>query len=488
MIRKLVFLLFLPLLGFMVIFTTMQSITDHSLQPRQDDLMGQLSNLDREVVIGQDEEGNPLSKQKTEEQFRGLVAWNMLAAQQCWYPTMLYQQDSITDSENIRDDYAGVMERVDYDESEFGSNYIGLVDFIDNGDNFDNNPFTFGYRGNEDANVLETLIDESDFQAGCMGIDPVNMDIPTGFGELIGGVGGEDAALADWEGHSLQGVFGQTEFKINESFMIDDHRLMAMDIGGATTSSMWYITSGAHSPDFPRGDRAAIFYPEGVIPEDSGWSNDELRCSKLSASWASTCYYRNSERITIKLPHLGEEYNSGDPGRDNYIYPYAYTKDGSNQAWRESFNAFRVRMSDVPHVATGDLVDNGDLQAQRFAIESVSGGSGQDTERSIIRGQHRYIVGRIGYLMCEGFEGYVQSNAGAIDEERKGYASDDPVFRDVVFPEVVVTNADEVDIDECMDDVIGKTHNGYTEDLGQLSAEHPHLDTPWIDGEILVPQ
>lgn len=466
MLKRLVFMLFIPLIGFLLILTSIQSITDHGIDTRQDNLADQLSNFQDTVVIdGETAEGAYAGSDIAEQQFRGLVVWNMLAAQQCWYPTMFYQQDNLDEELQDEDIEDLVMERVENQMDRKGASNI---------QDLEENQFTYSYRGNPDVDVLRTVIDDTNLQGSCMGVDPVN--IPTDWRDLMPSMDWGTAGIENWEGHSLQGKFGRTEFEIEESFVIEDHRMMAVNIGSIASSNV----VGDDAPDFIRGDRAAVFYPENVRAD-----KNDLRCSSAS------CIPGNSERLSVMLHHLGESCGGsyiGEcdtlEGTSQHILPYATTMDdhidspridgySSEEYMSMSLNAFRVQMNDVPHIGSRSF----DIQDFENSPDDEDWGTG----RSFFRGQHRWLTGRTHYLMCEGFEGYVRSKAGTMDAEGKEYAGEPAIYRDLVYPEVVITNADEVDIDECMEEV-GAGGIDYMQPL------LPYAQYGWIDTEIIIPQ
>lgn len=435
-------MLILPLLIFSVILGTIQSITDHSINPRHDSLTNQLQEFNKEVTIEAE------TANEAETQFRGLVTWNMLAAQQCLYPALFYHEESIVD-ELDNDDY-------DEDLEDIILTQTSITNLEDLGGN------EFSYWGNED--IIKNLVEENpEFSGNCMGADPIK--IP-GLRDLLPSISWGDTGISDWEGQSAQGKFGQISFKIEQGFVIDEHRLAAMNFEPAHNS--WGL--GEKSPDFPRGDRAAIFYPGSVTA-----STDDLICSGV------TCTEENSESYSVMLPHLGEDIDGTLASFDDGIMFYAGAMnqfaevpdiDGYNneEYMTMSLNAFRVRMKNVPHLAS-----------PTWSKSTFSNGDGWGDDRSFFRGQHRWQVGRTHYAMCEGFEGFIMTNVGTIDETGKKYASEDAIYRDLAFPKIVITNTDEIDIDECLDDLGA----GGIEDQISLKSDAKY---DWIENDLIIPE
>lgn len=302
-----------------------------------------------------------------------------------------------------------------------------------------------------------------------MGADPINLP---SLGDLLPSLNWGDVGIADWEGHSAQGRFGAVNFSMEETILIEDERLMSMHLGEIADSSL--IDNNA--PDFVRARRAAVFQPEGVV------SNEELESNAHDAAIFWSLLPRKSHTKTVILPDLGE-----NPGNECGSKAYSYVRpcglqSANEDMWQEHFNAFRVRMVNVPMIASNDF-SLGEYK-QGAAYDNAG-----DESRYSIRGQYRYLVHNANYLLCDGMEGFVMSNAGKdIDASGKEYADDPPIFRDVVYPRVEITSdEDEYDLDECLSDVGIDEYE--VEELGELGQDTLDNWVQWLDSdtEIIIP-
>ncbi len=454
------------------------TITDHSLEPRTNNLMEQLQSLDGVVTIGEDVE----DPYEAEKQFRGLVVWNMLAAQQCAYGSMVYQHDEFdpepaSSGENELGPEDLQMHLVDVDVDDLDTESGDELDSMLDGD--DGGQFTyFGWGEKDDEekeDPLKTLVKETSFTGDCMGADPIVTD-PLSF--ISGMVSLDDLGLSEWEEHSAQGIYGATGFENEQTFVIEDIGLMAMHLNEKLVDSG--ITD-ENAPDFTRAERAAVFYPEGVLTTEETleyWENSDnphwVDPEEDEVETTSDTAYRVKGPMLLSFGERAWKYSIGEgrfeldvrDGRGTGLYDYNFGEGG----WPESMNAFRVRMVNVPTITSDE-----------FDVEEF-------LDKGDLIQEHRYLANNLEYLVCEGSEGFVQANAGAdINHERKQYSDDDPIFRDVVYPRVEV----ESGADNCLEDVLSYIGIG----TSLKDADGEELPEPSIsrfdindEGEFEVPE
>jgi len=450
----------IPLIFLGLLIGGISHAEDHSLQPGSDNVAEQIQQYDGEITItGSDSD-------QAENRFRGLVSWNMLAAQQCLYPVLIVHEQDI-DEEDLPEEF---QQDGDISGDDFLIENVGNIGTIDGTENngLESNEFSFY---SNDGNLIRDLIhdEEADFSGHCMGTNPIEIpdsatwsnlipdrstffNVFSGFAILfqqyyiaagfqlldmaIDELQGDPTPLTPLEGESLQGNYGQTGFTVEESFEIEQKELFAMNLGPMAASDP---LGGYNSPDFVRGDRASIFFPEGVFSQE-GQASNWRDAAESSDGWFDfdSSTVRRVDSIAIADGEIQDSgfwddvlSFSGDPERAVGLYPYA---EGGTAGMTEEMHAFRVRMVNVPMVAS-DSFDMNEFEEENDEAW---------------RDGLRYLVSNVDYKFCEGVEGHVRSNAGRDMEEHRGkeMMNDPPIYRDVVYPKVEITSQDA---DECVD-------------------------------------
>lgn len=456
---------------------------DGPISDRQGFIEGQISGLAGEATIGQSGDS-----QEAEEEFRALVAFNMLAASQC-----------------------ELIELIHFDEQEFEDMVGDEVDDFD-GSGIPERRYTDGLnvedslemnslaeRGGEDSfyvwfDGFEPL-ERTDFHAECYALD-IDFD-PTEAAaeaaEYIPGIGvGVSAARAVSEAYSsvkdtilgsgdvpfedrdlsMEGNVGSVDFDTEANFTIDDPRLLGMRLEGAEDGS----------PRLWRGHRAALFMPGRISAADyisshgvgegqdipdvgagtyrttsddseqrflgdvEGWGDNPVRYYPLGHSGDMASYVDGSS--SEPAPYDGNVNVRWDGG------VYDVEDDGAYRAneymWME-----RVRMKNIPIVSNvdPDMYQPGEKHHSSAVLD--------------------YFMANSQYIICEGTSGVIQTNAGSVDNTGDTDSDESPVWRDVVFT-TVEADAPVQSSDHCITENTDLVEPGQ----GSVHEARPHRHDP----------
>ena len=419
MIQRVVFKFILPLLIFAVVLGTIQSITDHSLNPRHDSLIDQLNEFNREVPIGKPDQHE---EEKAEMVLRGVTTQNLLAAQHCLYPAIIYSEarehpgeglDALDNDmlDEMEDDDKELLENLEAERVSWDEAVAANADARE-----DHTIFSFGKEyPNADENLIRYAVHETSFTGNCMGAEPIDLIVGDSWQEIVipnmglmgkttGAVGcfvsniacgvavanwavgqigatAQDTVLKEFEGHAAQGRFGQISFTMHENVTIQHNELFAMDLGwwarhrggldfSATLDNPGdLIDPGADtSPDFTRGGRSAAFIPDGIVTDDGAESHMDDNVESTALLESHPRRHARDQR-TLAIGHLLEHDDDYSVFTDDarwirrrLIMPYHHW-DGD---WIESINAFRVRMVDVPTFASSNMKEIPDFNSEQY--------------------------------------------------------------------------------------------------------------------------
>jgi hypothetical protein len=345
-----------------VVGATFNSIQSQTLEDNSEGLIDSLEQYDSQVDI------------QNEEQFRGLVTWNMLASQQCLYANMIYN----------RGDVGQVPGDLEVGEEELAMNLADPAQILtDNGadiQNLEQGQFTFFGDANGDEDPLSTVVDETSFQGECVGTEPIA--ITQGPAAVLDSMTPDlfENGLQQLRGWSLEGRYGEVGYNMQNTVLIEDEKLFAMSID----QFWWGNLDGRNGPDFVRGGRSSIFIPPANAPEGIAG--------------------------TIPMKYLGEGTSADDSLRN-----YGSLADGG-RLW-----AFRVRMVNLPII----------IEEGTYDIETK-----EKMYEGIFEEPYKRFVRNAEYILCKGSSGTVKSNAGQDPETDSVERGQDPVPRDVVYPVV----------------------------------------------------
>lgn len=362
----------LVVISISAVATTLNSIQSQTLDDSSQGLMDSLNQFNGEVDI------------ETEEQFRGLVTWNMLASQQCLYANMIYNRGDVGEPPGDLDIGEDEVEMSLADSSEILTENGANIQNLDQGD------FTFFGDASADTDPIRSLVDETTFTGECVGAEAIGITrSPLAAAGLIGNdlLG---SGLQELEGYSLEGDFGEVPYNMQETVLIEDEKLFAMRI-----DNFWWDAFGGNGPDFVRGQRASIFVP----------------------------HYRPDTESADRpiLDYLGESSNL-----PTTTYGFA---DYPSQEDIATYWAFRVRMKNIPMIVdvSGDNFESGD----------------KDYSEEDFSDEFQNFLQDASYLMCRNSTGTIKSNAGKDPETSSVERGTNPVPRDVVYPVVESTSDGE---------------------------------------------
>ena len=429
MIQKVVFKFILPLLIFAVVLGTIQSITDHSLDPRHDSLIDQLNEFNREVPIGKPDQHE---EEEAEMVLRGVTTQNLLAAQNCLYPAIIYSEAREHDGEGLEALDPDVAQDLEDDEEDFLENLQAenrlWSDVVPEEANTreEHTVFSFGKNyPNQDENLIRYAVHETSFAGNCMGAEPIDLIKGDSWTDIVipnlglmgtntGAVGcfvsniacgvavanwmagqigatAEDTILKEFEGHAAQGRFGQISFKMHENVTIKHNELFAMDLGwwarhqggldfsASLDDPLGLFKPGADtSPDFTRGGRSAAFIPDGIVTDDEAESHMDSEVESTKGVLGDNPARQARDQRTLAIGHLLEHDNDYDT-----LFSFDPDDWGADDErwvrrrlimpyhhwdgdWIESINAFRVRMVDVPTFASSNMQDIPDFNSGQY--------------------------------------------------------------------------------------------------------------------------
>lgn len=483
--QQVVITVVLPIAAMSVIIASVASIQDSTLTSG-------LGFIGEETSFGY-----PEVTVSEETELRGLTVFNMLSAQNCLYAAQVYhRRERLEENTGIEDSIFGDIDK-DYEPLKLKSGHDGTVSELPES--------TFTYFGHGD--VLSQALELDGFNGVCLGGKEISItetlrehnkyldDVLSAY---------ETAkSLAPWniaEGESadkealnrgaLQGRFGRIEFETNDTLHINDPRLMGLKLNERVTNSGF---AADEAPDFIRGSRAAVFLPEGFLRDKSSenlWAENEPGRLKedilgmtayaggavtggtvgAGLAYGVTAVVTGGASIIVTgvltvtggafggyfgaktaKTYISDELDIGshpailigidqkeDAGNDDWygddtgLYDYADPENSPLEedvsGWRENINAFRVRMVNVPTVMS-PVFSTSDAKEMNDASLQLG---------------YNYIAKQSTYVICNGSQGFIQSNAGAEIEYdgKKRYQDDSPIYRDVVYPRVEVSKHD----------------------------------------------
>ena len=365
----------LPVMFGAMILLGLQTIKVESLDPNVNDARDAIGSMGpTDVTIGKDVEPDV-----AEKQFRETMVFNILGAQNC--------------------DLIGLIE----DET-----------LMQGADSFQSMGDGAKYHFDNFDNIKE--LGTEFFCAGASNTIDV-IDAP----EVI------DQEWASQQGHDMEGVLGRIKFNISQSFVIEDPRLLGINLP-PEKDSLGQISQ----PDFWNGDRMSVMMPPGI----------------------TSCGGRYSRMIY--------------PGEDDIAGRDQGSNDGARMSEAEMY-AYRLRMVNIPIVKEEFREYNEALGCQTSSSNSQTTLNrflfGSDPARpkdpSDSDGE-----AAAKYVLCKGADGYVQSNAGSIDNTGEADA-DNPRPEDVVYPKLELTD----DAESCMKISESKV------DLSQTSLDDTECST-----------
>ncbi|MFB6147978.1 MAG: hypothetical protein ABEJ66_03770, partial [Candidatus Nanohaloarchaea archaeon] len=258
---------------------------------------------------------------------------------------------------------------------------------------------------------FEPLLQDTEFTGACVGSSSVvfqatevavDKALP---GDVLNPW--DDSTAAKQTGKDMEGRYGRVKFAVNQTFW------MGADKSSPLLGMVMYPGGGRDLPDFWLGIRGSTFLPPGI----TGLRNQGSPIRDNTAD--------RQDNIAL----LETEKDSSVIGRGlTYYGPYK-----SN----ESLYAWRVNTGNVPVVvrdpaSLSDSMD-GEAMLEKFLDSSV-------------------------FVMCRGARGYVQSNAGEMNDGSEA-AGDNPVKEDVVFPFIKLTRPG-MEGESCVKETYGKTFVG----------------------------
>lgn len=383
----------LVVISIATVASTINSIQDHTLDDSSEGLMDSLEQYNPEVTI------------ENEEQFRGLTTWNLLASQQCIYANMIYNEEvgDIPGDVGIKEENLVMEPTESYEKVRSDSGYYTFFSETEGGDN-----------------PLQTVIEETAFQGQCMGAEPIAAT--RGPGAVVDEYTPElfNSGLKGMAGYSVEGRYGEVAYNMNETVIVDNPELFAMRL-----NEWWWgndMIGGVASPDFVRGQRAAVFVP----PNDP----EQIEYDEEYGGYSGGAIKEH-----VDFEYLGE-WAPGNPSDSKGISDYTWS--GSTPV--PGYWAFRVRMLNIPIIIDGaksDIVQPG-----------VTNDFDDNYEEKKAQ-QFEEFVQSAEYVLCAGSEGNIRSNAGEDPMYGGVVRKDNPVPRDVVYPKVEAFSG----ANSCIDDV-----------------------------------
>lgn len=411
------------------------------ISDRQGFIDSQISGLTGEATIGQSGDPN-----EAEEEFRALVAFNMLAASQCELIELVHfdrQEFEDMVGEEIDDfDASGIPEK--------GSNIDSLAD-----------------RGGEEDSFYVWFdgfepLERTDFHAECYALD-IDFDaeeIVADAAEEIPGLGtGVAAARAISDGYSslfgsnlpyedtdlsMEGNVGSVDFDVESNFTVNDPRLLGMRLEDAEDGV----------PRLWRGHRAALFIPGRLDAQEFvSIHRHDSEVGNIGDGYEEA----SDQRTDMDRDGWGEplkEHGIPDIYRSNVNFRwdgglYSVEVQGMDKA-EEFFWMERIRMMNIPIIT--------DTQPD---LEN----SEEEYHSSVIMD---YFMDNSKYVICDGTSGVLSTEAERVGNTGPT-SQDSPVWRDVTFTKVetdrTVQNSDHcIDADiqnPGVDDIYGVTVKRY---------------------------
>ncbi len=451
-------------------------------QEEQEGMLGQLNEVQRFVTIdGRISEGTQASSSVARKEFKGVVAANFLNGQQCVYQDAVYWGEDFAEKSSYGDNY---QDKTDVSKLAISSTDGNTLDQLSNNENQVIFP-------SSQENLVRYGIDNTAYEGRCGGVD-MPEDPFTAVKNKIW-TSPYMTIVNRWDGYTAQGVYGNVEFEIDQSFRISEPRLMGMRLGKINLGSGY----AKLVPNFVRGERMATFVPEGILPEDrqqTDYSN--FRESLVEHQkrfefdeWGESIHTKGGAGGVKAYSQLSDSLQgdtvdsedgstagggtglTGDSTIDESVEDAGdldNTAEESAFHWRRHALASRIRMIGVPTVADG------------FNLNEFE-------QLSTVGEQHSYLVRNVDYVLCEGMEGKIQTNAGAPGADGKQYMEDPPRFRDVPYPYVKVENRGEFskeDIASCLQDAGYDTSQN---DLEKRFVSGSRSKHGWLDTTIWFP-
>ncbi len=401
---------------------------DGPINERQGFIESQISGLAGEATIGQTGDS-----QEAEEEFRALVAFNMLAASQCELIELVHLEQDELDDEDISQDFIDtVPERhgedinslADTDESSF---YV----WFDSFEHLERTDF------HAECYALDIDFDPSEVVADTVESMPIigtPVSVARSIDDSIDNYWGDDAPFENQD-LSMEGNVGSVDFDTETSFVIQDPRLLGMRIGGATSGS----------PRLQRGHRAALFMPGNIdadqflrsMQDDLNTVGGSTSVSSLESEddWGSSLISGDFDDYSIwsgtEAPgNVHFRWDAGAYDVKEHSNDGLAREDGRVYGPEEFFWMERIRMKNIPTISQVTLQDRHPSQSFHPSVLL-----------------DEFIANSV-YVVCEGATGVIQTNAG--EDMRYGgdtESDDDPVWRDVVYPKVET----DMIFDDCMD-------------------------------------
>ncbi|MFB6145990.1 MAG: hypothetical protein ABEJ99_05835 [Candidatus Nanohaloarchaea archaeon] len=463
---QVMFRVVLPVMMIGVVLATLGTIRTKALNPQQKKLDSAIGNLKHKAVIGQtgiERVYDGMDGQhQIRDQFVGMTAFNMMAASDCRLLTDLYQ---ISSSEKYISNYKekdfkinGEMETIkvpaSFDQRRKNLKALRSVDNDDWSHFKKGNPGWYSYFPGFQAYVRQTRGPMTCVSAGSAifqirrvkveaekkiyntGQDLALVGGVTAAVSIVGtpllGVAAGSAVASLTSGNNLcidlyqdctsnafqnepsqdmEGKYGRINFEINLSSdnIVPDYFFIGID---KNSRFLGYNARGlteSDIPDFWKAERSAVFMPPNLAPKKSNVN-----------------FYEMDRHPN---PVLGQEDIHFDGGADKL----------SN---KEKLYAFRPRIKtrtpqNIPMVVQGD---------PHFNDRDYDKGAG------ILPWMLEHSV----YVMCDGVKGYIQSNAGSIDNNGEAN-SKDSWKEDNVYPEIVLDDHGKC-IDRAVDHKQGQGH------------------------------
>ncbi|PSG98724.1 MAG: hypothetical protein BRC29_01190 [Nanohaloarchaea archaeon SW_7_43_1] len=281
----------------------------------------------------------------------------------------------------------------------------------------------FFYNGDQISEGFEVSKSE-ELSISCVGADSPTEMIRPNAEDLREGAGTSKT-------NDMEGKFGRVSFDMNDTVVIEDPKI------GSTSlfeGNPW--RPSGNFPDFWRNQRLSMMLPNGLEE-----TND--LCDNVGPE-----HYKKTQSVFYKEYEAISGLYEAFTGNNEDINVYEGREGPS------SIYAFRVRMQNVPIIKEGYLGPKQNLNTCQRGTESklkkfLIGGENQDSAR---------------YVLCKSASGYIQSNAGSIDNTGETNVDRIDLKRDfateTIFPKLLIRENSDYCLSDTQSEFIDYRLNG----------------------------
>ncbi|PSH01201.1 MAG: hypothetical protein BRC26_04125, partial [Nanohaloarchaea archaeon QH_8_44_6] len=392
-VNSTVFKIFLPVLIGLAIFATLDSIKVNSLDPSVNSLEGALNSMDRSMTIGdiyttdQEKDEKKLLEEESSERSKQEVREAILI--------------NIVMAQNC--DLVTSLNEAEWKNLE---------------PNVPNNPETVYIEYNPDSfdsyKPFMITKDEGEAPITCVGAESPTEKVKPPVQNFVEG---PDESI---QTNDMEGKFGRINFEVDNTLEFKNPRV------GATAIYDNDISETGSFPDFWRANRVVVMVPESLQRQNDcgNWIPDNNNPAKSQATFV--------------------------PGTENGLSNNKDVNKYDDKLLGNSGNrliyAFRVRMQNVPIIKEGYAGQRSDFNHGLCTKDESSGIKDFLMDYSTDDPYGNSEAAR--YIFCEEATGYIQSNAGKMDNTGESSVDKFDLISgygpEIVFPKLLIRqNADD---------------------------------------------